>query len=191
MKLTNKDDKNLKLQTPKSVFFVLYEQLKWSFKNNFLNAISISIRSFFEQLIIWSYWYTIDDKKLKKDYVYELCKHRINELYNSIIHHNFAHDKRWNYNNDIEKKLFESILIEQNDIDKIIEDFNLIINSKHYFILDEFIHALHRMSFEQNFNEYLSFVKLCFEFIENIMSRINFDKFDNLDKLILLEINGN
>ena len=83
----NNKDKNFKDFSPMSVFKKLIDQLNWNlqYREKYLNAVCISLRSFWEQFLIWSDIAQEEDKNKQAKHIKCFVENNTLDLKNEII----------------------------------------------------------------------------------------------------------
>lgn len=183
--------------SPKYIFTILFNQLKWNFseknKFKFLNAAATSIRSFFEQLILWTY-INIQDLEISSLLINEMCKGKIYLLFRAI--RNKKQIKPYTFSNkekrDLEplsdltiSKMIKKVIYDVNETPSLVKQIDQIINEITYEILNEPIHASHRIYFTNEYNDYLKLIQESISIINNIINKIDFSKLNWLNNEII------
>lgn len=175
------------IEQPIKIFELFYEQLKWNMSEEhnkfFLNAAACSIRSFIEQIVVWMYWYIIEDNQAKEQYLNDIIENRINKIFHNIIDKN--KNSEYIFNDLIKKNMIERVLFDKNKIQIFICKFDYIIDKNHNKILNEFIHSSHRIYFKTVFESHLENLTKIIEYLEFLIDLIDFEKFYKLNEILI------
>lgn len=193
----------IKDDSPEYIFVILLDQLKWNFsesaKTKFLNAASCTIRSFFEQLILWAYinYYKEENKELidvwcTGNVVSDLFRELQNSYNNKEKKETFKYRKLYNFKslNDITlSNIFGQIINNDKNKNELIKYIKSLLlkdeqNKNKLSLLNEAVHASHRFYFSENFCDILDSIHESFNIINNIISYIDFNKLNNLNSQI-------
>lgn len=188
--------------TPLEVFLILSNQLKHNSDHSvkFLNAIFSTIRSFFEQFLIWLYFLNFDEnqEELKSNHVENMAKNRIDYMLNSKgkeenetrgIRIDLIKDKS-KLTDLISKAIVNGVKNKQYKF--IVKTIEKIIDSKVWReIINENIHSSHRVylksTYIKNLLRYKEFLKLVLVLIDEV----DFKIFEDLNNRLIHYIVNN
>ena len=177
----NKDD-------PLNVFNILMNQLKHNSKpdHTYLNAIFCSIRSFFEQFIVWSKYFSMDTTNLNdvNDYINNIATSRIHELFSK------QRDKLKNNLISISKytKVFRKD-ISQEDIEYISTSLERLLDDENWNnIINENIHASHRIYISSYYDNKIVAFSEFLKLMETIIKNMDFNSILELNEKVKKKI---
>ena len=202
--------KNGNIIEPLDVFNKLYEQLKHNtIKKPFFNAAATSIRSLLEQYLIWTAYYSdhiigefykthkknsapsIQDSK--EFYIFAITqKQEKKELYLGKIVYFIRRilKEKESENEFIDKFMKETLSLENDSINQL-EEIKKIIHgnfANDLMILNEFIHASHKVYNDEKYDMYLEkFAKWLYIF-HNIWKNLNYAKLGIMNNEMLNKI---
>lgn len=175
--------------SPLYVFKNIKDQLIHnSGKKTFLNAIFISIRSFFEQLLMWSN--CINKLSINfSDEISKLCKeptHRhFNEIKQTFIQkiNDIENINDYNISSFLENILKHGS--ENSFFSEIKKNFiSIISDDKWNGVINENIHSAHRIYIRSLYNNYLIEFEIFSNFVHIFFSEIDFSKFVRISDAI-------
>lgn len=130
-----------------------------------------------------------------------MCDGKIHRLFNNIKNKNC--DKKFKFFNKEEYNLqvmsdsflndmINKIVYDTNDSNELIKEIAhlLYYEENLYDFICEPIHALHRIYFLKDFNDYLEKVEKAYNLIDDIIGKIDFEKFNKLNIDLINKINS-
>lgn len=179
------------MNEPIGVFLRLYDQMKHNEKPKmFLNALGATLRSFWEQIVIWLY---LKLKKNKSENVtndiVDFIWGRVNILFKDIV------EKRLGYSFSISEIV--GLFVNENLNEKMYCDFLFDFCKKtgknnSYAFLCNFIHASHKIYKKESYVENLKRLKSIIYITNKFTKNFDFKKiFFDINNLILEELHKN
>lgn len=172
---------------PISVFWILKNQLFHNSENKvYLNAIFSTIRSFFEQLLIWMQYSYLGEEEENESEKIELLK----SISKGEMHKVLSQIRKIK-NKD--PALFELIIgkslnygLNNKNINEIIKQIKDLFNDDIWYgIINENIHASHRIYMKSIYNEKLSFYQNFQKLVILIIDELDFSRFEKLNSDIV------
>lgn len=180
------------INTPLYVFEILRRQLEhnsFGTSERFLNAIFSTIRSFFEQILMWMDYLKLDNEDMKRLYIIKILKE------NNLSKH--VHEIRKKYSKESKEFniLISKILKYGNknkNYDKIKKSFQKIISYKiWYSIINENIHSSHRIYLKEIYNKSLISYSEFQDLVILLMNEIDFKNLEEINYRIIENITKN
>lgn len=176
------------INTPLYVFEILRRQLEhnsFGTSERFLNAIFSTIRSFFEQILMWMNYLNFNDEDTKTSYVTKILQE------NYLSKH--VYEIRKNYNNQRTNldELISKILKygnENKNYDEIKKSFHKVISDEVWSsIINENIHSLHRI-YQEVYNKSLISYSEFQDLVILLMNEIDFKNLKEINCRIIEKI---
>ncbi len=187
----NNKDKNFKDFSPMSVFKKLIDQLNWNlqYREKYLNAVCISLRSFWEQFLIWSDIAQEEDKNKQAKHIKCFVENNTLDLKNEIIQSlnssgQIDSAKIINYLEFVNVNKDNSFFYQFYDFLNIY----LKTNSDKYKILNEGIHSLHRIYLKMDYINNLKVIDEMCKLTNNFVKAINLNAFNVLNQKIISKL---
>ncbi len=186
MKITNKFSDN----EPIKVFDILKKQLSHNNqdRNYFLNAVCATLRSLFDQAIMWLLFSTMKSDFEKSKFVSSVvdngCMLRLKDPKNIEPRKLKIIGMEINDSN-IDESLNNCLTDKTKKDEFKLEIMDILNNENKYIILNEHIHALHRIYTSKEYNSRLKSIEKMQDVILNLISNIDlrnsyFNKFNEL-----------
>lgn len=198
-KIKEKKFFNEETQEPKDVFKLLKDQWE-SLKDKFVNGKAATTRSLFEQMTVWIGMYIKKDEKIdyEKD-LEEITKGNIYRL-SDLIRKQYFSQKGTIVKNL--KKIYVKNFEDSDTINKhanfIIDFFkkneegkNLAWKVSKYEMINEFIHASHRLYSRNSYEKYFQTLKDWEIFIAEFIDNIEWSHFEKINKEIKNSLEAN
>lgn len=186
--------KNFKDFSPISVFEKLIDQLNWNLQHRekYLNAVCISLRSFWEQFLIWSDIAQEKDKNKQTKHIENFVKNKTLNLKKEIINNlnssgQIDSAKIINYLEFVNINKDNSFFSQFNDF---LNDY-LKRNTSQYEILNEGIHSLHRIYLKNDYINNLRVIDDMCKLTNNFIKEINLSAFNVLNQKIISMLQEN
>lgn len=180
--------------TPISIFKKLIEQLNWNLANRekYLNAVCISIRSFWEQFIIWIYISQEENISEQQNLITQFVSGNTLKLKEKIIK---VLNKNGNLDNSQIINYLEFIGISKNNayftkFNNFLNNY-LKLNSVEYNILNEGIHSLHRIYLLNDYNKKLEKINYICNLTNKFLQEIDIRVLNTLNQKIISKLKEN
>ena len=160
---------------PKHVFKRLFEQYNY-IDIYYINAKSATMRSILEQLIVWMIYYVIDNEKDKKKHIEKMMTN-INLLKSECLV--FINNQDL-INKSIKLFFSDTSDDEQKKIIMFLQDNDFVSD-----VLNDFIHASHKIYLQKQYNQKLEQFKNNQEILFIIIKNLEIQKFQELNEKLI------
>lgn len=161
---------------PKHVFKRLFDQYNY-IDIYYINAKSATMRSILEQLIVWMRYYVIENEEIKKEHIKEMMN-GINKLKSKSL-------KEFSSSGDLINKSIDlffsnASINEKQEIINFLQDDDFVSG-----VLNDFIHASHKIYLQKQYNEKLEQFKNNQEILFIIIKNLEIQKFEELNEKLI------
>ena len=180
---------------PIKVFHILYQQLKYVSRKNFLNAIASTLRALIEQIVVWFYCEIEPNTKEKEKHIISIVSGNVNDAFRKV-RIKFDDDQSMiadfvdvSCNLDQKTKnmminFFGQLLIDPNKKN----NFSNSLNSK---ILNDFVHASHQIYIDTKYVGNLKSLNYILENVIIFIENMNIDVIASVNQKIIDLLNPN
>ncbi len=181
------DDNFFDYYQPNGVFKRLVDQLTWNLDQRYLNAVCCSLRSFYEQILIWTYISLDTDAYHRSKMINDFAKNKIIDIWRDVKR-NFIVDN--NVDSSLINKYLNFLKINNDLIKNKYQVFFIDYLKKdgYYDLLNSGIHASHRIYFQESYNQYLAKIMEISKLTDEFYVEINWSVFKKLNDEIMAEI---